>query len=133
MGNKADPNLSMNPKWIRSLNFSSTEFTIRNPDYISLAQIKDIRQIVVRKFSFFLKYKYWIETDQGNDIDQEFAVLPLRNLRVITGNQINDEEYLSICRKIEILITNLRKDQWRPTAESIPIETHGFGSPFAFA
>ena len=24
-------------------------------------------------------------------------------------------------------------NQWRPTAESIPIETHGFGSPFAFA
>ena len=24
-------------------------------------------------------------------------------------------------------------NQWRPTAEAIPIETHGFGSPFAFA
>ena len=100
----------MNPKSIRSLNFSPTEFTIRNPNYISLTQIKDIRQIVVCKFSFFLKYKYWIETDQGNDIDQEFAVLPLRNLRVITGHQINNEEYLSICRKIKILITNLRKE-----------------------
>ena len=34
----------------------------------------------------------------------------MRNLRVITGHQINDEEYLSICRKIKILITNLKKD-----------------------
>ena len=32
-----------------------------------------------------------------------------------------------------IMINEIKYYQWRPTAMSIPIETHGFGSPFVLA
>ena len=110
LGNSLDPNLSKNPKSARSLIIRNGEFTIRNSMFKPLARIRDIRQIVVNKMSYFFKYKHHINLNQGNNIDEEFAVQTKENIDMMTGQTLTNTQYKMSCKNIKILINNLRRN-----------------------
>ena len=55
----------------------------------------------------------------------KYSKLLVKNLKLVVNLILYNVKFHCKVKK--------NNNQWRPTAESIPIETHGLGSPFDFA
>ena len=92
LGNEADPNLPKNPKSITSLRYKSGEFTFRNPLYSPLTKVRDLRNIVINKFSHKLQHKINIPSNKINEIDDSLIVILPRDLSNVCGKNFTTEE-----------------------------------------
>ena len=110
-GSKLDKTTPKNPKAIKTLQIKETEFSTRNPLLSSLAKITDFRQTFHINSAYFFQYGKHPKQNTLTKLDDELTMKSKQQIEIITGQQITQNAYITLCKNMHNQIQELKREK----------------------